>query len=115
MNRKEQFLKEMNEWKEFVYDNEDINQTKKDNCVCALEILEIVLTQRFDNTLKLYNNDVNKAWDSFSVKNILNQINLYVEEFYLADKDDIQEYKAIRKEMRNFVNMLWDFCKNELN
>lgn len=113
MNRKEQFLKEMNEWKEFIYDN-DINQVKKDNCICALEILEVILTKRFDNTLKQYNNDMDKAWDNYSIKNILNKINLYVEEFYLADKDDIQEYKDIRKEMRNFVSMLWNFFDNGL-
>ena len=101
-NYKNIFLEFLNEC-----DSKDNKENLSPNMEIALDIIKRIVTLRFENELKQYNGNEEKAYDEFIAERILTILNYYVEELYLIDKyEDEYKYKGIRKEMRYIVNDL---------
>jgi hypothetical protein len=81
----------------------------------AFDLTYSIIEQRFNNELKQYNNDEEKAYDELSARKNLNYLRLYVEECLLSDREDIDFYKAVRKHMRDLVNNLYAKMQSELD
>jgi len=110
INYKDLFLNFLNECK--CEDNkENLNQ----NMVVALDIIKKIVVLRFQNELKQYNGNEEKACDEFIAVKILAILSCYVEELYLIDKDiDDYKYVYIRKEMRSVLYSLrYEFNENK--
>lgn len=104
-NFKDLFAEELKSWLEW----EEITQYQKE----AIELIEKILLTRFNNEIKQYNKDEQKACDEFIAKRTLNILSYYVEELYFADKDVLSEcHYAIRKEMRRILLVLRDVFNN---
>jgi len=115
MNNKDIILNELCRLKQYTIKDLDKSETQKKNLIYSYNLIFKLVEQRFDNILKLYNNGVDdKAWDKFSVHKILNDTSLYVEEFYLIDKEEKYYYFLIRKQMRVIVHLLWDFVNKNI-
>lgn len=74
----------------------------------AYELVCSILDTRFENELRQYNNDEEKAYDLFVFKKNLDYLRLYIEEFILLDKpvETIDSYKAVRHHMRQILHGL---------
>lgn len=112
MNYKKLMLDFIQEGKETMYEiykdgdisNETLLAQNK-----AFDLIYQILTIRFDNELKQYNNDEEKAFDEFIARKNLDYLRIYIEEFLLLDKDksEIDFYKTVRKHMRDLLNNLY--------
>lgn len=78
----------------------------------AYDLTLTILTTRFNNELKQYNNDEQRAFDVFIAKKNLDYLRIFIEEFLLLDKEEsqIEFYKAVRKHMRELLNNLYMEC-----
>ena len=75
----------------------------------AFDLTFQILKKRFENELKLHNNDEEKAYDQFVARRNLDYLRIYIQEFILLDKEapEIDFYKAVRKYMRDLLNNLY--------
>lgn len=75
----------------------------------AYDLTHEILKTRFENDLKLYNHDKERAYDHFTAKKNLDYLRLYIEEFLLLDKKEkkMTFYLDVRKYMRILLNELY--------
>lgn len=106
MNYKDKLLSELQEGllslKE-IYEEEGKSTTALEK---AYDITFKILKTRFDNELKQYNNNEEKAYDHFIARKNLDYLRIYIEEFLLLDKkeSEVDFYKAVRKHMRHLLH-----------
>lgn len=79
----------------------------------ALELSKTILETRFQNELRQYNFDEDKAYDEFIAKKNLEYLRFYIEECLMLDKSPAEKdyYLKVRKEMRNILQSLHFFLK----
>jgi len=87
----------------------NINELSDEFCnPISIELTKKFFTQRYENELKRYNNDIKKISDFFIAKKNLELFNIFIEETlpllekYLIDID----FKIIKKELRSTHHQL---------
>jgi len=116
MNYHNLIIEELNQQRlsqiEYLKDCED---DENENILISITAIEISINYfniRFDNNLKHYNNDEERAYDLHSAKKALEYFNIYVEEIYFIGKEKTQNRFTFRKELRNIINVLHNVVNN---
>lgn len=79
----------------------------------ALDLAKQILSTRFANELRQYNNNEEKAYDEFIARKNLEYLSIFIEESLLLDKPttDLPFYRAVQKEMRGILHVLYHSFK----
>lgn len=112
MNYKDELLDFVEEGKENIVEFEKEKGHSVDAAEKAYELTYRILDNRFQRELKHFNNDEEKAYDVFVAKKNLDYLRVYVEEFLLLDKKEveIEFYKRVQKHMRALLENLHKEC-----
>lgn len=112
MNYKDELLEYVEEGKGNIVEFEREKGHSVDAAEKAYELTYQILANRFQNELKHYNNHEEKAYDVFVAKKNLNYLRVYIEEFLLLDKKEveIEFYKKVQKHMRALLENLNKEC-----
>jgi len=112
MNYKDELLGFVEEGKGNIVEFEREKGHSVDAAEKAYELTYQILANRFQNELRHYNNDEEKAYDVFVAKKNLNYLRVYIEEFLLLDKKEIEIefYEKVQKHMRALLENLHKEC-----
>lgn len=80
----------------------------------AFDLTYAIIEKRFNNEIKQYNNNVERACDEFVARKNLEYLNIFVEEFLLLDREEHKLYKEVRKHMRDLVHNLYLLVNKQL-
>lgn len=119
MNYKDYLLKLINELREsieFDWTKEDISNKHYDARKKGNNLVRQIITKRFENELRQYNNDSERAYDKFISYKNLDYLRVYIEEmlFLTIDYNEKEFYNMIRNEMRRELDYLYK-CIDSMN
>lgn len=73
--------------------------------IYAKELIGTILIKRYENEIKEIPY-LSKLRDEFTALKILNIIDIYIEEFYLLEKDNNENNLRIQESLRNILRLL---------
>lgn len=108
------FIKESKDNIPLLYEDEDelyIKAAQK-----AHDLVYSIMELRFQNELRQYNNNEERAYDEFIARKNLEYLRVYIEEFMLLniDESEIEFYRLVRKHMRYLLNDLYLLVNGKL-
>lgn len=117
MNYRNVLLNFITEEKEALLENREDIGRPIEPLERAQELTHQILQTRFENELRQYRQDEEKAYDEFVARKNLDYLRIYIEEFLLLDKEESQIpfYNAVKKEMRSILNNLHYVMKYDIS